>query len=310
VSQATAFAPATVANVAVGFDCLGFAVEAPGDRVTVERVSGGGVEIASIEGVDADRLPLDPARNSASVGLVKMAADLGDGIGFRMRVRKGIPLSSGLGGSAASAVAAVVAANALLDPPLPRERLLDYALLGEQAASGSAHADNAAPCLYGGLVLVRAADPPEVVTLPVPASLRCVLVHPHARLDTRASRAALPPSVALADHVRQAARLAAFVAGCHRGDLALIARSLEDVLIEPHRAPLIHGFASVKRAALEAGALGCSISGSGPSVFALCDGDAAAERAHGAMLEAFARADERADGWISPIRSDGARIES
>lgn len=306
------FAPATVANVAVGFDILGFPMDSVGDTVTVERIdpAPGGRPEVTLAGTDGvvSTLPTDPERNTATLPLIRLIADLDLPFGFRVSVRKGIPLSSGMGGSAASSVGALTAANSLLPEPLPREALLPYALLGEELASGSPHGDNAAPCLLGGLTLLRSLDPVEAVRIPVPEGLRVALVHPHRELDTRSSRGVLPRDLPLKEYVAQSSRLAAFVAACYAGDLDLMARSLKDGLIEPRRAPLIPAFHSVQRAALQAGALGCSISGSGPSVFALCRNDEEAEKARRAMAAAWEAAGVPCDSWTGRISQAGARI--
>lgn len=311
--SATAFAPATVSNVAVGFDILGFAVEAAGDEVTVtatEQTSVRVVEVFDATGTLPDgAIPLDPAQNTAAVGLLKLLEDLRPGFGFDVRVRKGIALGSGMGGSAASAVAALVAANSLLDAPLPKESLLAYALAAELVACGASHPDNAAPSLFGGLTLIVSTDPLRCVRLPVPRRLLAVLIHPHVRVDTRDSRAILRPTVPLADHVRQSARLAGLVAACFTDDLELLRACLDDIVIEPQRAALIPGFARVKAAALEGGALGASISGSGPSVFALIDSVETAERVRAAMVEAFKSSGvAEVDAWVSPVSEEGARV--
>jgi homoserine kinase len=307
VTSATAFAPAGVGNVAVGFDILGHTMQGAGDRVTVRRIEEPTVEIARITGIE-EALPLTAAHNTATAGLIALRRDLELPFGFEVTIEKGIPLGSGMGGSAASAVAAVVAANALLATPLDDLTLFRYALLGETVASGTAHGDNLAPALLGGLVLVRGTEPPDLVSIPVPPQLRCVLVHPHLRLDTRVARGVLKPDVPLKLHIEQSANLAGLLAGCFRNDLELIARSLADVLVEPHREPLVPGFRSVKLAALEAGALGCSLSGAGPSVFAWCAEETVAVRVRDAMRDAFAAADLAVDGWISPVDGPGARI--
>lgn len=306
------FAPATVANVAVGFDILGFPVDAVGDTVTVEKTipreeQAPSVSLADVDGISVD-LPRDPAKNTATYPLMRLVDDLGLPFGFRVSVRKGIPLSSGMGGSAASSVGALIGANALLDRPLPRERLLKYALLGEELASGSPHGDNAAPCLLGGLTLLRSLDPVEALRIPVPEGLRVVLVHPHRELDTRSSRGVLPKEFPLREFVAQSSRLAAFLASCYTDDLDLMGGSLKDLLIEPRRASLIPAFHSVQRAALQSGALGCSISGSGPSVFALCRNDSDAEKARQAMTSAWDSAGIPCDAWIGPVSLSGARV--
>jgi len=308
-SRATAFAPASTSNLAVGFDILGHPVGPAGDRVTAIRRAEPGVAMGAVSGC-AGPLPSDPAANTAGASVMRLLADHAPDLGVEVAIEKGIPLGSGIGGSAASAVAAVVAANALLPRPLSLDALFPYALAGEAIASGAVHGDNVAPSLFGGLVLVRSADPPDVVRLPAPPSLRCVMVLPRQRLDTREARAVLPKSVPLHDVIRQTANLAGVIAGCCSGDVGLIARSMADVVVEPHRAPLIPGFAAVKAAAMDAGALGCSISGGGPSLFAWCDGDAGADAVRGAMVQAFRQTGVEAEGWTCEVGGPGARLES
>jgi homoserine kinase len=313
VRRATAFAPATVANVAVGFDILGFAVEGAGDEVTVTVTQTPGARIRDISDATgtlaAGDIPSDPARNTATVGLIKLLEDLRPGHGFEVSVRKGIALGSGMGGSAASAVASLVAANALLERPLGRADLLKYAVAAEAAASGTPHPDNVTPCLFGGLTLAVSNEPLRHVRLPVPPGVLTVLVHPRIRLDTRDARRVLRPDVPLAAHVRQSALLGGFVAGCYTNDLDLIRHSLKDVVIEPQRAALIPGFARVQAAALACGALGASISGSGPSLFAWVASESEAAAARAAMVEAFRAAGVgEVDSWVSPVSQDGARV--
>ncbi len=306
LTDVTAFAPATVANVAIGFDILGHTVEAIGDRVRVRRTQDRAVRIAAIDGI-AGALPVEPERNTAGRAVQAMCEDLGLDHGFEMEIDKGIPLASGLGGSAASAVAAVVAANALLAEPLPPLRLLRYAMAGEIVASGSAHLDNIAPSLFGGLVLTVGIDHPRVKKIPVPRSLRCVIVHPHMHLATREARAILKADVSRSDFVWQTANLAGFISGCYSDDLDMIRDSFNDVIIEPQRASMIPGFADVKSGAMSAGALGCSISGAGPTVFAWAEIQNA-EAVRGAMVAAFRAHGLAVDDWISTIENYGARI--
>ncbi len=267
LNDVTAFAPATVANVGIGFDILGHTVDAVGDRVRVRRIEESVVRIRSIVGV-AGELPVDAACNTGGRAVQALHAALGLTYGFELDIDKGIPVASGMGGSAASAVAAVVAANALLRMPLPPLQLLKFAMAGEIVASGSAHLDNIAPSLFGGLVLTVGIDHPRVKQIPVPASLRCVLVHPHMLLGTREAREMLKTDVTRSDFVWQTANLAGFISGCYSNDLDMIRESFDDVIIEPQRHSLIPGFKDVKAAAMSAGALGCSISGAGPTIFA------------------------------------------
>ena len=303
---ATAFAPASVGNVAIGFDILGFSVDALGDRVTVSRTAEREVTITDVIGV-AGKLPSDPAQNTAGRALLAMQEALHPGFGFAMRIDKGIPLGSGLGGSAASAVGAVVAANALLPQPCGKLELLKFAMQGEAVASGSLHVDNISPSLFGGLVLTVGIEHPRVKQIPVPSGVRAIIVHPHMFLSTRQARAMLKHSVELSDFVWQTANLAGFISGCYTDDLDLVRASFEDVVIEPQRQALIPGFAGVRLAAMQAGALGCSISGAGPALFAW----ALAKDAHRvleAMRRQFSAGSVRIDEWLVDIGTDGARI--
>jgi homoserine kinase len=306
MQSATAFAPATVGNVGIGFDILGHTFPAIGDRVRAIRTAHPGVRIREITGIAAG-LPVEAARNTAGKAVLSLVESQALPFGIDLAIEKGIPLGSGLGGSAASAVAAVVAANELLSQPLTRLELLKHAIQGEAVASGSLHADNIAPSLFGGLVLTVGIDNPRIKQIPVPSGIRCVLVHPQLFLSTREARAILNRTVNLSDVVWQTANLAGFLAGCYTNDLDLIRDAFEDVLIEPQRAKLIPGFAEVKRSAMEEGALGCSISGAGPSVFAWAL-ESQAEAIGSAMLRAFERQGLACDQWIAPIGQEGARV--
>lgn len=313
--MARAFAPASVSNIACGFDILGFALqsesgEGPGDVVTAsERGGHGAVRIVAIVG-DEGRLPLEAERNTAAVAARALLDGEAPGAAVDLEIEKRMPLESGLGSSAASAVAAVVAVDALLGLELTPAKLLRYALAGEVLASGGAHADNLAPCLLGGLVLVRSLDPePDVVELPAPAGLACALVRPHAEVNTKASRASLERHLPLERAVTQWGNAAALVAALYRSDLELLSRALVDVVAEPVRAPGVPGFHEAKAAAVEAGALGCSLSGSGPALFALCDGPARARRAAAAMADAIeSAAGVGCDRLVSPLPAPGARL--
>lgn len=305
-ASATAFAPASVANVAVGFDMLGHSVSVIGDRVSARRVPEPTVRITSIEGCETE-LPREVERNTATRAAASLMREARTDFGLEIDIYKGIPLESGLGGSAASAVAAVVAANALLPSPLQRLDLLRFALDGEEAASGARHLDNVAASLLGGLVLVIGVDAPRVVTIPVPSSLRCVLVHPHLKVSTRQARTMLREVVPLHDCIRQNMNLAGFLAGCYTGDLDVIKATFEDVIVEPQRRQLIPGFGSVKARALAEGALGCSIAGAGPTVFAWAEQPRAVAVAS-SMMEAFSRVGLQSDSWISEIGCAAAHI--
>jgi homoserine kinase len=310
--SATAFAPATVSNVGCGFDVLGFALDHPGDEVTARFLSGSthGILIESIEG-DNGRLPRDAAHNTAGVAALALLTKLGERRGVGLSIRKGLPLSSGLGGSAASAAAAVVAVDALIGGRSTSETLIACALEGERLGAGSAHADNIAPCLCGGFVLVRRPNPPDILQLPVPPGLMAVVVHPDLEIETARARDMLGTTVPLSDAVKQWANMGALVDGLHRADFALISRALEDSIAEPRRASLVPGLAVIKRAAVEAGALGCGLSGSGPSLFALCEGAAKAAIVAAAMTDAVkAQIGGEPRTYVSPIAQAGARVLS
>jgi len=289
--------------VGVGFDVLGHAIVGPVDTVTVRRIDGPEVRIVGIEGV-VSGLPLEAERNTAGRGLLALRDRLALTHGFEVTIDKGIPLASGMGGSAASCVAALVAANALLAHPAPVEVLYRCAMIGESVASGAEHGDNVGPMLVGGLAL---ATHDRLVPLPVPEGLTCVLVHPHQALETRTARAVLQRPFELPRFVEQSANLALVLAGCYRNDLECIRAGLRDVLVEPLRAPLVTGFGPVKAAALAQGALGASISGGGPSVFAWCTPDRADRIAH-SMERAFRDAGIDCDTWISPVAAPAARV--
>lgn len=306
-AEATAFAPASSANLGSGFDLLGHSLEGWRDHATVRRIDAPEVRIEGIEGV-VTALPARAEDNTAGAALIAMRKALALPFGFAVRLRKGIPLGSGLGGSAASAVAAVVAANALLDAPLPAEALYPFALDGEAVASGSRHGDNIAPSLLGGLV--AAFDPARAppARLNAPEWLFTAVVHPAVVLETRVARAALAEPYPIQSIVKQTHHLAALLLGLERDDEALIRQGLDDVLVEPRRAALIPGFAGVKRAALEAGALGSSISGAGPSVFGWFRGRAAAEAGGAAMQRAFAEAGLATSLLVSPVAGPAAGL--
>lgn len=304
-----AFAPATVSNVAAGFDVLGFALDQPGDVVLAALADGAGATIVEVSG-DHGRLPREPGRNTASAAANALLAALGTRQGIALTLHKGLPLASGVGSSGASAVAAVVAVNELLGRPADLDLLLRCAMAGEQAGCGAVHPDNVAPALYGGFVLARSADPPDIVRLPVPAGLAVAVLHPAIEVHTGTARALLGDSVPLTAAVRQWANVGALVSALHTGDLALLSRALEDHVAEPKRAGLVPGFYAIKAAALDAGALGCSLSGSGPSMFALARSLDAATAAGQAMADAWRAASPTVDAdlWVSPVGTHGARV--
>jgi homoserine kinase len=281
--SATVFAPASIGNVGPGFDVLGLAVEGPGDEVRVERVTGPS-SIEDITGLDAERIPREPESNVVTVAADAMLRAMGEGGGLRVWIKKGIPQSGGLGGSAASSVAgAYAAAVACGRPPRPVE-VMAAALVAEATVAGR-HLDNIAACVLGGLTLVRSTDPIDVVRVPMARALWVALVTPAVRLETRTARSVLAPSLDRAAWVQQMANTSALLFALATGDLGLVSRSLVDGFAEPKRAPLIPRFDQVKRAALDAGALGSSISGAGPTIFALAE-----DESRGAVVLAAMRA--------------------
>lgn len=302
------FAPATVANVAVGFDILGFAIDGPGDEVVVRRTGKPGLQITCITG-DGGKLPLEAGKNTAGFAALRFLEQLGQQeIGVEMEIHKKMPFGSGLGSSAASAAAGVMAVNALFGMPVPKLKSLHCAVLGEQIADGAYHADNVAPSLLGGIILIRANEGLDVHSLPIPAELYAAVAYPHVSILTKDARDVLSPTTTLPQCIQQIGNLGALIVGLYESDYDLIGRALDDVIIEPQRAKLIPGFATVKAAALEAGALGCSISGAGPSVFTLCQGAESAQSAGEAMQQAFLNQDIPCDLYVSPINQEGAKI--
>ena len=304
MSVASAFSPGSVGNIGVGFDIIGHSIAGIGDTATVSRIAEPTVRITAIRGTVTD-LPLQAERNTAGAALISLRTALGLPFGFEVELDKGIPLGSGLGGSAASCVAALVAANALLDVPLDAQALYPHALAGEAVASGGMHGDNVGPMLLGGLVLATAE---QLTRINVPADWHCVVVHPHAVLETRQARAVLAGDYALGEFVAQSAQLAQVLLGCERGDAALVRAGLRDTLVEPRRAPLIPGFAAVKQAALDAGAMGASISGAGPSVFAWHEDRETAARAGALMAAAFLAHGLDSDIHVTPISGPAASV--
>ncbi|RMG40337.1 MAG: homoserine kinase [Candidatus Dadabacteria bacterium] len=302
-----AHGPATVANIGCGFDILGAALNCPGDVVTAREVDSPTVLIRKIEG-DGGKLPLDPKLNSASVAVSAMLDALDRPCGIELEIKKQMPLGSGLGSSAASSVAALWAVNTLLDNPFSALELVPFAMQGEKAACGTAHADNVAPGLMGGFVLIRSSEPPDIITLSYPESLTFTVVHPHFELKTSDARRVLFEKIPLKYAIKQWGNAAALVAGLIKEDTDLISRSLEDFIIEPQRSTLIPGYNAVKEAALKAGALGCSISGAGPSVFALCESEGVATLAGEKMSAAFKAAGLSSDIYVSSVNAEGPLI--
>jgi len=308
----TAFAPASIGNVGVGFDMLGLALAGAGDRVFAGRTDNDRVTVAEVRGLDGEIHPYlstNAEENTASIAAQALWDVHGGEGSVELKVHKGVPLQSGMGSSAASAVAAVVAANALLDSPLEVEELLPYALEGEKFASGGMHTDNVAPSLFGGLILSPEVLLPEIIRLPTPEGVSAVLMHPDLQVNTAHARRVLPKSLSMKLWLDQQGLLAGFVHACASGDIELIGKTLRDVVIEPHRKGNVPCFDDVVAASYKAGALGCTLSGSGPSIFALCrDNDA--RNTASAMEQACRVQGIACQSWVSPMTAPGARIES
>lgn len=301
------FAPATVANVTCGFDILGFAVDAPGDEIVLKKNNEGKIIIREIRG-DEGRLPLDPGKNTCGVVIQHFLRDLASGQGVDIFLHKKMPLGSGLGSSAASAVAAIYAINELMGRPCSTKQLLPYAMEGERVACGAAHADNVAPSLLGGFVLVRSYDPLDTIALSVPDDLYATLIHPQIEVRTKDAREILKREIRFSDAVRQSGNVGGLVAGLLMSDYELISNSLVDHIVEPIRAILIPGYDEVKAAARDQGALGAGISGSGPSLFALSKGRDKASNTGEAMREIFNAMDIENEVYISKINQIGPKV--
>lgn len=304
------FAPATVANVCVGFDILGFAIERPGDEIVARRnKSLNGIKITTITGTGDKQLPYDTMSNTGGYAAQRLLDHLGQSsIGIELEIHKKMPFGSGLGSSAASAAGAVVAVNELLGKPLSRASLLQFAVEGEQVADGAFHADNVAPSLIGGIILIRSNASLDIHHLPVPDGLHAAVVHPEIEILTKDARAVLSDQVSLSTVITQMGDLASFVTALFTNDLLLLSRSLKDVMVEPQRKKLIHGFDDVQQAALKSGALGCGISGAGPSMFCLCDSGYLAQSAGQAMQTAFAKHQIDSQLYVSPINQQGVVV--
>jgi homoserine kinase len=302
-----AFAPATVANVSCGFDILGFAIDAMGDIVELVQKDKPGLRVVSIEG-DEGRLPLDAAKNTCAVAIQAMLDELGINPGIDIYLKKGLPLGSGMGSSAASAVAALVASNELLGNPFSKKELLPFAIAAEKVACGAGHADNVAPSLLGGFVLIRDYHPLDVIKLHVPNELYCTLLHPHFELNTADSRSVLRDQIPMKVSTIQSGNVAGFIAGLYQEDYDLISRSLKDVIAEPNRAVLIPGFYEIREKLKEAGVLGMGISGSGPTLFALSKGAETSAKIATAAEEIYQSIGLEVDIYFSKINTQGAYV--
>lgn len=307
-----AFAPATVANVSCAFDILGFAIENPGDEVIVKNLGKSNSEncnitISNITG-DGGLIPRDPKLNTATVGILGLAKHLNLNVELEVEIHKKMPLSSGLGSSAASGAAAILAFNELMHLNLSRKELLNFALESERVACGIAHADNIAPSLLGGFVLTRSYDPLDIIKLETNVELHAITLHPKLEIRTEDARSILKKEIQLQTAIKQWGNIAGLIAGLLTEDIDLIGRSLDDYIIEPERSELIPGYKKVKKAALDNSALGCGISGSGPSIFALAKNNDSAKIIASAMKEAFLEKNIESTCYISKVNQEGAKI--
>jgi len=280
------FAPASVSNVGCGFDVMGFALDQPGDEVILELTDQKSITIDKINGDDG-RLPMDSTQNTVGVAVSTLLQNFGISQGVRITLNKKMPFGSGLGSSAASAVAGVIAINQLLDRPATDQEMVSFAMEAEKTVSGTAHADNVAPSLMGGFVLIRNYQPLDLVKIPTPPDLHCLVVYPHIEINTKEARKMLGSEIPLKDAIRQWGNVGGLIMGLMSSDFQLIGRSLEDAIAEPVRSGLIPGYRKVKEAALQAGVLGCNISGSGPSIFALTNDPDISIRAGEKMTNIF-----------------------
>ena len=299
------FAPATVANVSCGFDSLGFAVDTIGDEMTFTKTSEKGVKITNITGAD---LPYDVDKNAASAVIKKILLDAKADFGIALTIHKGFSPGSGLGSSAASAAGAAFGVNQFLADKYSNLELTKFAMFGEEVACGSAIADNVAAAIYGGFVLVRSYEPLEIIKLPVPEALRVVAIHPQIAIKTKDAREVLPKEIALKNAVTQWANVGGLVSGLFTNNYELISNSLVDVIVEPFRKGLIPFFDEVKTKAMNAGALGAGISGSGPTIFALCKGEKSAKDVYKAIESTYKETGIGFEMFISKINPQGMKI--
>jgi homoserine kinase len=304
-SEIKLFSPATVANVACGFDVLGLCLDTIGDEMVVRKVDKKGVRITKIEGF---KLPFETELNVAGVSALAMYQELQPDCGFEIEIKKNIKPGSGIGSSAASAVGSVYGINALLGSPLNKTQLTQFAIKGEALASGSEHADNIAPALFGGFTLVKSVNPLEILQIPSPDNLYVTIIHPQIEIKTAISRAILPKNVPLKAAINQWANVGSFIHSLHTSDYPLMQRSLHDVIIEPHRSKLIPHYNEIKQQTLNAGALGTNISGSGPSIFSLCKGIENANKVRGVMTNIYSNTGIEFDVHVSKINTQGVKV--
>ena len=299
------FAPASVANVTCGFDILGFPLYGTGDELSIRSIGENTIKIKTIEGFD---LPLDPQKNVAGVVIQKFMKDMNIKTGFEISIKKGIKPGSGMGSSAASAAGAAFAVNELAGRPLQTKELVNYAMEGEKLASGVLHADNVAPALLGNFVLIRSYDPLDIIQLEAPEELHCTVVHPYIQVKTEDSRMILRKQISLKKAIEQWGNVAGLITGILTSNYPLIGRSMHDVIIEPVRSILIPKFDEVKKSVLKAGALGCGISGSGPSIFTLSEGEKNARNVQDKMRKIYKTLGVDFDIYVSKINKQGTYV--
>lgn len=299
------FSPATVANVSCGFDVLGFCLDSVGDTMIVRKTDKKGIFIAKVEGFD---LPYEAELNVAGVSALAMYNALDLDFGFEIEISKKIKPGSGIGSSAASAVGSVFGMNELLGRPFNKTELTAFAIKGEAMASKSEHADNLAPALFGGFTLVKSLNPLQILEIPTPSDLYATVIHPQIEIKTSEARAILPKEVPLTDAITQWANFGSLIHSLHTSDYELIKASLNDVIVEPHRSKLIPHYQDVKKAAIEAGALGAGISGSGPSIFSLSKGIETAKNVKDAMKKKYSNTGIDFDIHVSKINTEGIKV--
>ena len=307
--SATAFAPASVANVGCGFDIMGFAVQGIGDTVTVSLQPDADNSKITLTGAYGHLTPSERSKNTAGVAVNAYLHATGKSdIGLHIILEKNMPLGSGMGSSASSSAAAVYAVNYLLGSPLTTRELIPFTMEGERIACGSAHADNVAPALLGGFVLIRSYNPLDIISVKCPDDLYAAVVHPHIELNTSDSRRVLNKEVSVANAIIQSANTAGFMVALIKSDYELMKRSMSDLLAEPKRTQLIPGFDAIKAAAMESGAIGCGIAGSGPSIFALCKGESTANKVSEVIQQGFSKIGLYNEGYVSQLNAPGTCV--
>ncbi|WP_431137509.1 homoserine kinase [Psychroserpens mesophilus] len=305
MNQIKIFSPATVANVSCGFDVLGFCLDSVGDEMIIKKTSQKGINISRIEGYE---LPFEAENNVAGVSALALYNDANPDFGFDIEIYKKIKPGSGIGSSSASAAGSVFAINELLGKPYNKTQLTNFAMKGEALASLCEHADNLAPALFGGFTLVKSLSPLQILELPTPKNLFAVVIHPQIEIKTSEARAILPQDVSLKKAITQWSNVGSFVHALHTENYKLLSESLIDVIVEPHRSKLIPHFEDVKQTAINHGALGCGISGSGPSIFSLCEGKESAKKVHDAIQNIYSQTTIDFEIYTSKINTEGIKI--